>query len=115
VLPPRRAPAGPSPPGTPQKYRLDQACPRHGDAARSQPGDLALLVVLRLYEKAIQPVCAELVVTACRDGEVHAARPVLISSNSAPARDSSGWWEFMPVVEHGAEVPVRAACCPVRG
>jgi hypothetical protein len=57
---------------------------------RSQPGDLASLEVLRLYEQAIQHAFAELVTTACRDGEKHAAQPVLIFSNSTPARNSSG-------------------------
>jgi hypothetical protein len=45
---------------------------------RSQPGDLALLEVLRLYEQAIQHAYAELVATACRDGEEHAARCVVL-------------------------------------
>jgi hypothetical protein len=45
---------------------------------RSQPGDLASLEVLRLYEQAVQHAFAELVTTACRYGEKHAAQPVLI-------------------------------------
>jgi hypothetical protein len=57
---------------------------------RSQPGDLAVLEVLRLYEQAVQLAYAQLVAMACRDGEEHAAQPVLISSNLTPARNSSG-------------------------
>ena len=57
---------------------------------RSQPGDLALLAGLRVYEQAVQHAYAELVATVCRGGEEHAAQPVLISSNSTPARNSSG-------------------------
>jgi hypothetical protein len=78
VLPPRHAPAGSSPPARRRSTAASIGPARVTVMQRSQPGDLALLEVLRLYEQAIQHAYAELVATACRDGEEHAARCVFL-------------------------------------